>query len=144
MNLILSIYTGHIYREVYLPVLNDQNYKLFLPSGEFGLRHDMELAMEVLDGQWSFIPGESYAVIHQKAPFEHQPLKDGQLIYIQTNDAEQIAILVWNSAATLSAFRKYRVQRERITVGKDPENDICYPEQRLISATTSLKSILFR
>ena len=133
MNLILSIYTGTVYREVYLPVLNDADYELSLPADVFGLSRDLRLSMEAMDGEWRFLSGKDYRILRDDVPFEGKALKSGQLIHVRSDGEKALAILVWASATELSASRKYRVMKNRVTIGKDPENDICYPAQRLIS-----------
>jgi S-DNA-T family DNA segregation ATPase FtsK/SpoIIIE len=135
MNLILSVYAYAAYKEFYLPVLNDADYSLVLHAGEFGLSDDLKLQMESVGGEWRFQKGKGYTVFCRDLPYNDQPLRKGDQISIHTRNGETLLILIWESATELSAFKKYRVCKNRVSIGKGAENDICYPGMRLISTS---------
>ena len=135
MNLILSVYAYAAYREFYLPVLNDADYSLVLHAGEFGLSRDLKLKMESVGGEWKIRRDEGYSVFCRDMAFDDQPLRSGDQISVRTRDGETVVILIWESAKELAAFKKYRICKNRISIGKAPENDICYQGMRLISGS---------
>ncbi len=135
MNLILSVYAYAAYKEFYLPVLNDADYQLALHAGEFGLSDDLKLQMESVGGEWKFLPDESYSVFRGTEAFENRALGRGDQITVTNRGGETVVILIWASDPELSAFQKYRVLGDRIRIGRDADNDVCYPGQRLIGRT---------
>lgn len=133
MNLIFSIYTSSVYKEIHLPVLDDADYELFLRAGELLLSRDLTLMLESTEGEWRFKPSPDYSVQFRKKSFEGEPIQPGQLIHVKTASADVVAIFVWSAVSHLEAFRKYQVNTDMVTIGLDPKNDICYAIQNVIS-----------
>lgn len=133
MNLIFSIYTSSVYKEIHLPVLEDADYELFLRAGELLLSQDLTLKLESTEGEWRFKASPDYSIQFLKKSFEGEPIRPGQLIHVKAGSADVVAIFVWSAISQLEAFRKYQVKTSLVTIGLDPKNDICYAIQNIIS-----------
>lgn len=131
---VLAVTANNNYKEIRLPVLNNADYELRLPAADFGFTADMVLRLEAVDGRWSFKPDESYRIQCEDASFENRVLGAGQILTVTMRRRDRASILVWDAPEKLTAFRKYRLCRNTITIGKEQDNDICYNGQRVVSA----------
>ena len=134
MNFVLTIYTEHAYREVFLPELDNSDYHLFLRAAEYTLSDDVVLPMEVIDGYWRFkkIPG--CRIESSGMDYTNKNLFSSQILHITTKQNESIAIMVWEKPEHISAYPKYAViGAERIRIGRSPGNDILCGSQSIVS-----------
>lgn len=133
MGLILAIYTNDAYQEVHLPQIDNADYDLWLRAKEYGIKKDLHLFMEVLEQQWRFKRSEQYEVLDARGSFRDKALVAGQILQIQAEGGESIAVLVLASPKELTAASKFRMISDSISIGKDEECDICYQSQDIIS-----------
>lgn len=136
MGLVFATYTNCAYKEISLPVIDNSNYKLVLRASEFGLSEDLCILMEVVNGSWSFRRSAYYRVLHQGESIEKQPVRQGMILQIYPTKADdrttRIVIMVWDSRAELTAYEKYRVAGNKVTIGRAKDNDICYASNQII------------
>lgn len=135
MNYVLAVYTEHTYRESHLPAIDNSNYVFLVRAEEFLLNKDLQISMEVLDGQWRFLPSSDYQLYSEDGKLTEYTLTDGDFLRLETRDGEMVAIMVWERPSLLKPFMKYRCREESpITIGRDSSCDIRLPEQQLFSA----------
>ncbi len=125
MNFVLTIYTEHIYREVFLPELDNSDFNLHLRATEFALGDDVLLAMEVIDGKWYFKKSNTCHILDAGVSFAGQAIYPKQVLRVVTALDETVAILVWEKPSQILAYPKYAlVGGDRIRIGRGADNDI--------------------
>ena len=53
MSLVISVYSREAYREFLLPSINNADHSMVLHRSFFGLKEDLSIRLEILDGIWS-------------------------------------------------------------------------------------------
>ena len=54
MSIVLSVYSKNAFKEFVLPAVNNTEVTLLLEHYIFQIRSDIQLKLEVLDGEWYF------------------------------------------------------------------------------------------
>ncbi len=91
MSFVLTIYTEHVYREVFLPELHDSDYPLYLRDSEYVLAGDVLLPMEVVDGKWTFPKQGESQIVSDGTDAKGKPLQSGQVLRIITPHNDTVA-----------------------------------------------------
>lgn len=135
MSLICAVYANSFYKEYHLPKVDDADFSLTLKGKEFGFSGgDLSLQLEAVNGAWKIKKSSRYSVKLQEKHFEGEVLLPGTHLEVRRGKRDRAALLVWRAQDSLRAFQKYKVVGNRITIGKNEENDICYPGQKVLSA----------
>ena len=106
MNFVLTIYTEHIYQEIFLPELDNSDFSLHLRAADFALGDDVVLPMEVIDGQWFFKPSDTCRILCAGSSFVGQAIYSGQILRILTSLDETVAVMVWEKPSQITAYPK--------------------------------------
>ena len=143
MNFVLAIYTEKIYREIFLPELDNSDYHLHMRSADFALRDDVLLSMEVIDGQWCFTDDNICQILCEGSSFIDKKLCSGQILRVITVQNETVAIMVWEKSGQIAAYPKYAVMGAKsIRIGRGADNDISCGSLQIVSGYHA--EILFR
>ena len=67
MGLIISVYTKEAFREYLLPAINNADYSLTLHKSFYGLRNDLRISLEIIEGEWKLCPAEDYHIFMDKS-----------------------------------------------------------------------------
>ncbi len=133
MAIMLSVYTEHAFREIRLPIQNNSDYEIRLYQNIYGLSKDITLRLEVINDKWEFMEDPEYSVYKGNESYERKPLKDKDVLSIYTEN-EMISIVVKGQRQAFYSFQKFSIAGlERITIGKNESNDICYEYAGLVS-----------
>lgn len=133
MAIMLSVYTEHAFREIRLPIQNNSDYEIKLYQNIYGLSKDITLHLEVINDEWEFVEDSDYSVYKGNDNYERKPLRDKDVLNIYT-DSEMISVVVKKQEQAFYAFRKFSMEGlNRITIGKNESNDICYEYAGLVS-----------
>lgn len=140
MSTVLSVYTKDAFKEYLLPSLNNADYVITLYSGYFHLQADVQLKLEVLDHTWRIQPDTHYQVKKDdgshKGEYRGQPLKNNDILRVQTNYMEDMSIIVRDMASSFHVYTKFQLEGVgEITIGKRQENDIVYHQLGMVSGT---------
>ena len=134
MNFILMIYTEQVYREVFLPELDNSDYHLYIRAAEYMLDDDVVLPMEVVDGCWRFKSLPGCRIESAGVDYTEKNLFSGQILHITTTFGTPLAVMVWEKPGQITAYPKYAViGAERIRIGRSPGNDILCGSQSIVS-----------
>ena len=134
MNFVLTIYTDHVYREIFLPELDNSDYDLLLRASDFILSDDVVLPMEVVEGQWRFKKTAACCIENAGSDYTGKAISSGQILRVITAENETIAIVVWEKSKQIEAYPKYAViGAKRIRIGRGPDNDISCPSLGIVS-----------
>ncbi len=143
MSLVISVYSREAYREFLLPSINNADYALVLHRSFFGLKEDLSIRLEILDGVWRICPGETYLLYRDKRRMDEAcPLHDQTMFRIVTAEKEQISLLIQTVERPLSVYRKFDISGcERVTIGRHERNMIQYNNRDLVARE---HAVLFR
>lgn len=134
MNFVLTIYTERIYHEVFLPELDNADYDLLLRGGEFSLRDDLLLPMEVIEGQWKFKEMDSCRILCEGQNYTGQSLRSGQILHVRTKQGDAMVIMVWEKPEYITAYPKYElIGAKTIRIGREADNDVACKSLHIVS-----------
>lgn len=143
MNFVLTIYTEKVYKEVFLPELDNADYTLTLYAAEFSLRDDVQIPMEVIDGQWSFKEETACRILCNGENYLERAIYPEQILKMVTPAGEVVAIMVWEKPSQIAAYPKYAVVgTDCIRIGRSKSCDVCCGSMSTVSAEHA--HILFR
>lgn len=133
MSLQLSVYTERAHTDILLPATNNADFLAEIPGEQFGLSRSYGLEMEILDNQWRFKKSTRYSVKKDGEIWTGKPISAGdQLIAAVGKTA--FSIIVMEQGTHIGSFQKFYTQRlGELTIGKDPDSDICYDKFSILS-----------
>jgi len=132
----LSVYSDSAFKEYLLPAVNDADHFLHLSRAIFPRLADVELAMEVVDHCWRFLPSDNYQVVSAVTGETcfGKTLHDGDLLTVRFPGNDTLAVLVTETEQSFCVFTKYALGGvDGITIGRGEENDICYSGSKLLN-----------
>lgn len=135
MGLVIEVYTEEIFREFIMPAIDNADYSIVLGKNEFGLRYDIRLEFEILNGIWRMKTGRNYRIfLDRREVRESCVLSDGQMFQLLTHGKNQIILMVKTREEVFCPFAKYELPAAGvITIGAGEHNPIRYDYRRLIS-----------
>lgn len=133
MRFVFAVYTSENYKEIHLPVMDNSDYDMVLYKNEFGLKNDIRLHLEIIDGVWKFRRSTEYQVIYQGDSYEGKPIEKGDFIQVKSKKGDRLVIFIWQKQEELKAYRKYYITGNQIVLGKAEDCDIMYNSSGVIS-----------
>lgn len=136
MSYILSVYSTKAFKEHLMPAIDNADYSIIVQSDLFGLSGDVEIVMEIIDGQWKILPSDAYRFIYtvSKEKYEGVALKDGDVLTGTLSKGDPISIVVRETDSSFAVCKKYSLHSiSEISIGKSPQNIFCYNNLNLIS-----------
>ena len=135
MGYIVMAYAEEGYQEFLLPQLYDADYELVLDRQLFGMRDDLPVAMENVDGAWVFVKRKDYRFLtHEGQEGFGRKLEDGQVYHLKSREGNKITLVVMGCKDAFPTFQKYTLSNSgQISIGKDSENVISYDFRGYIS-----------
>lgn len=124
MNVVVSIYLNGAFKEYQLPSVNNADYSIILPKEHFDLKQNFSLDLEVLDHQWYIKKPKKESGGEQGGRYLN---KDAVIQMIV--EEKKMSIIVRYVSSIIHPYKKYQLDgKSSITIGKDTDNDISYPE----------------
>lgn len=117
MSVTLSVYSQRAFKEFVLPPNVNMETALMIRRDVFGLREDIEITLENLDGQWYFNKGCCKNLFVQSQPYAGQPLTDGAYFRYLNNGVMALAFMVRITEDRFTGFEKYQLLRKTIEIG---------------------------
>lgn len=136
MSYVFSIYSKQAFKECLLPAINNADYELNIQKELFGLREEIEISLEIIDGKWRFNHMQNISLTYTASKKEYQGeiVQNGDVFSIVTNYGEQISVIVKETDKSFSVYEKFDLsQTDEITFGKDEENIFSFDYLGLIS-----------
>lgn len=132
--MILMIYQKDTFREYVLPKTNNQDYSIVLDKRQFHISDSITLTLELVDGRWTIYETGQYKMFIVDASKDSCELKDGEIIFFETDKNEKFQGIIAEENESFMAFEKYDIKSvNRITFGKESGNDVCYTFRDLVS-----------
>lgn len=135
MSTILSIYCNTAFKEYLLPAVNNANSSVVLSRNIFGLDSNLEILLEIVEHNWSFLPADNYLLTCNEVTYFNKVIQDGDLIRLTINGENRISILVRQTDRYFSVYRKFSIQNLQtpITIGKNENCTIVFDAMGLVS-----------
>lgn len=129
MSTILTIYSHRAFKRILLPAVNDADHSVLISGSLFNLDHDIDLKMEILDFQWSFLPSAEYDL---RFPDDSScfgvSLSDHDRIKLLLDEVYVLSIMIQKTDRLFSVYQKFSLKdiSRPISIGSHPENDIMF------------------
>lgn len=135
MSYTLTVFTEKTFKELFLPAVNNADYTLVLEHGDFSLPRDIEIRMEVVNGNWRVLPTDNeYELVQNETVKEIINCVNKSSFKIKTYDGFEFSVVVIESDRTIETIGKYDiVNLNEIRVGKSEDCDIQYEGIGLVS-----------
>ncbi|MCC8164078.1 MAG: type VII secretion protein EssC [Lachnospiraceae bacterium] len=142
MGYIVMAYAEGGYQEFLLPELDNSDYEILLERQIFGMAQNLQIAMEIVDGSWSFVQRPEYSLFTEGQPGCGVPLSDGMVLGLKIHSGGHLTLVVMRMAHAFPVFRKYDLGRtNQLVVGKSEDCAIAYDFMNYISRN---HAVLFR
>lgn len=126
MGVLLSVYSSIAYKEYILPPYYNGEELLVLKRNLFGLREDVVLNMETINGKWRF-KGFSSATKTDERFSEERDIHSQDSISIITGNGERLYVIFQIRDSFFAAYDKYSLTgKNKITLGSGRDQDISY------------------
>lgn len=126
MSIVLSVYSKNAFKEFVLPAVNNTEVTLLLEHYIFQIRSDIQLKLEVLDGEWYFQDMEERIYANSKG-YGGNSLADQDTYTLVSKNKEELAIMVSVVESSFTVYDKFSLKGiNRVSVGAAAENAITY------------------
>ena len=126
MSIVLSVYSKNAFKEFVLPAVNNTEVTLLLEHYIFQIRSDIQLKLEVLDGEWYFQDMEERIYANSKG-YGGNSLADQDTYTLVSKNKEELAIMVSVVESSFTVYDKFSLKGiNRVSVGAAVENAITY------------------
>ncbi|MCR4801670.1 MAG: type VII secretion protein EssC [Lachnospiraceae bacterium] len=130
MGYVVSVYTMVSFKEYILPVINNSDYEITLRSSEFKLRSDLQIKMEIMNGEWKIKNSNDYIGVGKSGKVLEQNL----VLNLETKFGEKISVICKYLESNFHAYKKFNLTfANEITIGKEMNNTICYDFLGMVS-----------
>ena len=132
---LITAYSKEAYRDFLLPSVNNADHVLVIHKSRFGLVKDLRIHLEILEGCWRICPGEGY-ILRAVGEVVSSPMaiQEQDMYRLLTDEGEQITLLCREEENLLEPCFLYRLKPgQEITVGRLPQNTICYNNRDLVA-----------
>lgn len=135
MGYTVMAYAEEGYQEFRLPDLVDADYRIVLDRQIFGLQNDLVLFMDIMDGEWKFLPQkECHLRTYDGQSGENITLENGMILTIKGINNQKISLVVIESKHNLLFYQKFKLDNiHQVTIGKETNNTIMYDFRGFIS-----------
>ncbi len=134
MGYIVMAYAEEGYQECILPELYDADYEIQLKKELFGLRRDLQISLETVEGKWYFVENRDYRLLDSEGKNGFgKNFEDGHVYYLKNREGSKITLVIIQCEQKYPVFDKYRLGEQQISIGKGEENTISYDFRGYIS-----------
>lgn len=135
MGLVIMAHTEEAFREYFLPAVNNTDYSIILENDLFFLGKDMEVLLEVVGNQWSFVKTDRYTVKDRRGQnYFSKKLKNYDVLLLDMGKKQKVSLVIVEAENTFRVFRKYNISDvEQVEIGSYFSNHIQYNFQGYIS-----------
>lgn len=134
MNYNLMVHVDCSCKVFSLPNIDNANHEIILSKETFGFHEDCVLNLEIIDGEWKFLPSTEYRLQCADKERPDQPLRNGDAFEILTKSGVRAVIVVIETETLLAVYQKFTLNSSSsITIGKDESNVIVYDFFGLVS-----------
>lgn len=130
----LMVYHSQVYKEISLSGLNDMDCEIHLNAGEFELRRNLTIRLDVTGECWRLFAAPGYRLRQDGRELNSALLRDGELIHLITDLREQLHLIAVDGGNRLPVTDKINLGCfSTLTFGSGEENNIRYSFQELVS-----------
>jgi len=126
MSVVFSVYSKSAFKEFVLPAGNNTEIVLLLEHYMFQIHEDVELKLEIMDGNWYFQDMQERIYINDK-DYDRTPIKNHDSYTLVTMHKEILAIMVQVIESSFMVYSKYSlIDISKICIGNKQGKTITY------------------
>lgn len=134
MSLVLLVYSEHAFKEYLLPSMDNADYSLLLRKDIFRIDNNLEVKLEVIDHSWHFVRSNEYSLMKETKDYFDEAICNQDVIKMTLESGQCLTIVVRQVKNYFSVYEKFVLEgQDKITIGKNKENVICFDELGVIS-----------
>lgn len=127
MSVVLSVYSQSAYKEFVLPAIHNAETVLVIDRRVFHLKDSIELRLEEMDGNWTFLQSSHYEITENSETDSGSRLKDQATYILKSEQDDYLPVIVQMKETSFTNYIKYDISNiGEITVGSKDTANICY------------------
>lgn len=135
MNYKLLIFNQTFCEEITIPYISIGKFEFQMDKDYFGLKKDISVKLQVIDGHWCFSESLEYKIRRDKDQFFLRRWNEGDILILETGFDEHLIIVVQSAEKEIDVSRKYLLDKKKnITIGHAIDNYIRIHKNKLVSA----------
>ena len=132
MNLVLTVYGMSAFKEYLLPSIDNANYSIVIEGALFGMEDDVNLNLEVVDRRKVNL-SDDYILEADCEVNDIYNIKKGDRKTLVFFSKYQFEMIVGEVSDDTFITEKYDITKlNKILIGRDESNDICFDGMRLV------------
>lgn len=122
-------------KEFLFPNTAGLDHQAYIDKELFGLDYSFFISFENYRGQWSVVAKSGvYDLVYHQSNTESIALRGNKLFTVRTVDDQTLKIFAFDEKVSMRSFRKFSLSgADSVTIGKNPDNLICYDFENLVS-----------
>lgn len=127
MGYIILAYATDGYQEYILPESNDINHEILLKREYFGLRDNLTVLLDNIDGIWRFVESSNYELLNSDGQHAFGDVLTDGAVFKLLKQNRQITMVILQTTGAFASFHKYSLKYvKQVTIGKDASNMVVY------------------
>lgn len=133
--MVLTAYSALAFKDFYLPTLNDEDFTIPIEAELFQIPQTVNLRLETVGTDWRLNNPDGMVYTRNGTVFEQTTIKSGDFFRIGPSEAVAwVALIFSTNENTADSFLHVDLHKHPlITIGREPDNMICYNNQGLIT-----------
>jgi len=133
MSYTITAYTTEVFQEFSLPAADNADHTIVFSAERFGLKQDVALLLDVINGQWRILPSKHYTVRSDGVNHQEFLLQESHAITLMLSDGA-LSLVICRRPGKLDAGIMFDISGiAGLTIGRENYCTICYREMELIS-----------
>ncbi len=129
MSYLLTAVFENGFCELYLPSVDNRKLPLEIKPYITGRDDDVILPLEVWDGVWTLSGQNRFVITKGEQPVESVTLQEGLFVNCELPDGQVFSLTAEEVTEGNTQFKKYLIKGDKVTIGNDPGNAVCYPNK---------------
>jgi len=135
MSYTITAYTTEVFQEFSLPAVDNADHTIVFSAERFGLKNDVALMMDVINGCWRILPSKHYTVRSRGVNYFEYRLENSDAISLLVAGG-MLSLVISRRPNTLDPGLIYDISDiSSISIGRDKSCTICYQELELVSGS---------
>ena len=127
MSVVLSVYSQSAYKEFVLPAIHNAETVLVIDRRVFHLKDSIELRLEEMDGNWTFLQSSHYEITENSEIDSGSRLKDQATYILKSEQDDYLPVIVQMKETSFTNYIKYDISNiGEVTVGSKDTSNIWY------------------
>jgi len=132
--MVFIVYKDDVFREYYLPAIDNSDYKLTLDKNLFSLKADVTLFLESIEQKWYIRDSRDYSMRSDSVEFAHTELRGGEILTLKTSSGEKAQCIIADCVYSPCGFKKFdSTDFKYMTIGNNSSATVTYSFMNFVS-----------